>query len=60
LAWGLGVFAVPTVSIYAKEGEVFVTIPNLDTQLEALGAEGKLKANILDLYGKMVGMIEVW
>jgi uncharacterized protein (DUF302 family) len=48
------------ISIYAKDGEVFVTIPNLETQLEALGAEGKLKANILDLYGKMVEMIKAW
>jgi len=48
------------ISIYAKEGEVFVTIPNLETQLEALGAEGELKANILDLYAKMVEMIKAW
>ena len=48
------------ISIYAKDGEVFVTIPNLETQLEALGAEGELKANILDLYAKMVEMIKAW
>ncbi|WP_197919113.1 DUF302 domain-containing protein [Thiosulfatihalobacter marinus] len=48
------------ISIYAKDGEVFVTIPNLETQLAALGAEGELKANILDLYAKMVEMIKAW
>ena len=48
------------ISIYAKDGEVFVTIPNLETQLEALGAEGELKANILDLYARMVEMIKAW
>jgi uncharacterized protein (DUF302 family) len=48
------------ISIYAKDGEVFVTIPNLETQLDALGAEGTLKDNILDLYAKMVAMIEAW
>jgi len=48
------------ISIYEKKGEVFVTIPNLETQLEALGAEGQLKTDILDLYAKMVAMIKAW
>lgn len=48
------------ISIYAKDGDVFVTIPNLETQLAALGADGELKEHILDLYRKMIAMIEAW
>jgi len=48
------------ISIYVKDSDVFVTIPNLKTQLDALGAEGELKDNILALYEKMIRMIEAW
>jgi len=48
------------VSVYEKKGEVFVSIPNLTVQLDALGAEGALKDNILELYGRMVEMIQRW
>ena len=48
------------ISLYEKEGEVFISTPDLTVQLEALGCKDELKSNILDLYVKMVEMIERW
>jgi len=48
------------ISLFEKEGEVFVSTPNLAVQLEALGCKDELKSNILELYTKMVEMIKHW
>ncbi len=48
------------ISIYNKDGATWVTMPDLVTQLEMLGARDPLKADILALYDSMVKMIEAW
>lgn len=48
------------ISLYEKNAEVFVSTPNLEVQLDALGCQDELKTSILDLYKKMVEMIKSW
>jgi uncharacterized protein (DUF302 family) len=48
------------ISLYEKNAEVFVSTPNLEVQLEALGCQDELKASIIELYKKMVEMIKSW
>jgi len=48
------------ISLYEKNSEVFVSTPNLVMQLDALGCEEALKEQILELYGKILEMIQAW
>ena len=48
------------ISLYEKQGEVFVSTPNLEVQLDALGCQDELKTSIIELYKKMIEMIKSW
>jgi len=45
------------ISLYEKNAEVFVSTPNLVTQLDMLNCQEPLKTDILELYANMVDMI---
>ncbi|MCU7940052.1 MAG: DUF302 domain-containing protein [gamma proteobacterium symbiont of Bathyaustriella thionipta] len=48
------------ISLYEKQGEVFVSTPDLEVQLDALGCQDELKTGIIELYKKMIEMIKSW
>jgi len=48
------------ISIYEKNEEVFVSTPNLVTQLDMLNCEEPLKSHILELYANMIEIISGW
>ena len=48
------------ISVYEKDGESYVSTPDLTVQLEILGCNEELKKDILDLYEDIKSMIEKW
>ena len=48
------------ISIYEKDGESFVSTPDLTVHLETLKCEENLKKEILDLYEDIKQMITKW
>ena len=48
------------ISLYEKNGESFVSTPDLTVQLEILSCEDNLKEEILGLYEDIKQMITKW
>ena len=48
------------ISVYEKDGETYVSTPNLEIQLEVLGCEKNLEKEILGLYEDIKQMIKKW
>lgn len=48
------------ISVYQKEGQCYVSTPDLRVQLKMLDCEESLKVEILDLYENIITMIKKW
>lgn len=48
------------ISVYQKEGQCYVSTPDLSIQLKTLNCNESLKIEILDLYENIITMIKKW